>query len=390
MDEIFEELGNKVPEAFIDGITGHAHRLLGKPPSNPAYICNWDFDIGMITGEAKVPFLQAINAALDSFVYNLDDVENALPEMTPPDRDITFFRLNAAGALMRIPVDTDEIRIQLGPTTVGVDDRTSLLRSLKATISVQSFGAQVLRKGKVVATFDTALRITMLGRREDLLDHGPKQANHVREHDAQTRRAWFLYSTKKDHTQVDLETFEIDLPPLTPERVASVHSRSYIPKCTLRKGMTAVQDIHLASAFLAPDYGEWSCCKEQSGRVKTPIFREDEPPLHSAYGDVVLTHVDDLPAAQKTFIVEVSDDTILLLTPDVIQSAKLLFQALEITVCSLSLIMLIIGSCCVIGPVSIGDRLRALIRESRSFQCYFRPDYPPENASLFSRKQWTR
>ena len=217
--EIFEELAYKVPQAFVDGVTVHAHRLLGKPPSNPAYICNWDFDIGMITGEAKIPFLQAINAAIDSFTYNLVDVENALPEMTPPDRDITFLRVNAAGAAMRILVDTDEMRLELGPTTLGTDDRTSLLRSLKATISVQAFAAQVLHNGTVVASFKTAFRVTMLGRRQDLLDHGPKQAQHVREHDAPSRRAWFLYSKKKGHAQEDLETFEIDLPPLAPEHV---------------------------------------------------------------------------------------------------------------------------------------------------------------------------
>jgi hypothetical protein len=345
MNEIFQELGDKIPEAFINGITCHAHRLLGKPPSNPAYICNWDFDVGMITGDSKIPFLQAINAAIDSFVYNLDDVENALPEMTPPDRDVTFFRLNAAGVSMRIPVTTDEIRVQIGPTTVGVDDRTSLLRSLRATISMQSFAAQVLQRGKVVASFNSALRITMLGRRQDLLDHGPKQANHVREHDAPSRRAWFLYSKRRGHAQDDLDTFEIDLPPLVPERVASIHSRSYIPKCTLRKGNNDVPDIHLASAFLAPDYGAWKCGGENSRRVPTPVFSGDEPMLHSSYGEVVLTHVDSLPALQKTFIVEVSDDTSLLLTPDVIHFAKLLFQAFETTVFLIFGIRLIIGSC---------------------------------------------
>src|SRR6202035_2177521 len=68
MDGIFEDIDDKAPQVFVDGVTVHSHRLLGKPPSNPAYICNWDFDIGLITGEAKISFLQAINAALDSFI----------------------------------------------------------------------------------------------------------------------------------------------------------------------------------------------------------------------------------------------------------------------------------------------------------------------------------
>ena len=332
IDEIFEGLGGKIPEIFVDGIAVHAHRLLGKPPSNPAYICNWDFDIGMITGEVKIPFLQAINAALDSFIYHLIDMENALPEMTPPDRDITFLRVNAVGAALQIPVDAHEIRVELGPTTLGADDQTSLLRSLRSTITIQSFGVQVLQEGKAVASFNTALRVTMLGRRQDLLDHRLKQAQHVRDHDAPSRRAWFLYSKKKAHPQSGLEDVEIDLPPLAPEHVASLHSRPYIPKCPLRKGKDAVQDVNMASAFLAPEYWSWPCGDEHPGRISMPDFVDNDPKLHSSSGDIVLTHLNSLPGAQKSFIVEVSPETTLLLTPNVIHAANVLLQALDITV----------------------------------------------------------
>jgi hypothetical protein len=329
MDEIFEGLDNKVPQAFVDGLLVHAHRLLGRPPSNPAYICNWDFDIGKVTGEVKIPFLQAVNSAIDSFVYNLIDVENALPEITPPDRDITFLRVNAAGASLRIPVDTQEICIQLGPTTMGTDDRTSLLRSSRATISVQSFAVHVFNKGTVVASFNTALRVTTLGRRQDLLDHGPKQAKYVRDHDAPSRRAWFLYSKKRGRPEEDIDTFEIDLPPLAQERVASIHSRLYSPKCTLSKGKGQVPDIHFAGAFLGPDYGSWTCGDRDPRSPSTPAFNEDTPMQHSSYSDIVLTHIDNLPSAQKTFIIEISADTTLLLTPDAIHSLDVLIQAFE-------------------------------------------------------------
>jgi hypothetical protein len=335
MEEIFEELGNKVPQAFINGLTVHAHRLLGKPPSNPAYVCNWDFDIGLITGEAKIPFLQAINSALNSFVYNLDDVENALPEMTPLDRDITFIRLNAAGANMKIPVEEDEIHIQLGPTTIGADDRTSLLRSFRSTINVESFKVKIHPKGRVSASFKTALRITMLGRRPDLLDHGPKQSRHVRQNDAPSQRAWFLYSKRRSQSKFDFEAFEIDLPPLPQDRIANIHSQTYQPRCQLPTGKSTVPDIHMASSFLPPDYGS---SKGKDGRLRKPMrpkFKDDTPLLHSSYSDIVLTHVDNLPAAQKTFIVEVSEDTKLMITPHVIESFHVLFAAFEINVCTL-------------------------------------------------------
>jgi hypothetical protein len=334
MEDIFEDIGDKTPQAFVDGVTVHAHRLLGKPPSNPAYICNWDFDVGLITGEVKIAFLQAVNSAVDSFVYNLADVENALPEVSPLDRDITFLRVNAAGASLRIPVDTEEIRVQLGPTTLGADDRTSLLRSSRMTASIQSFAFQVIHlpEEKTVASFHTALRVTVLGRRQDLLDHGPKQATHVREHDEPTRRAWFLYSKKRGHAQEELDTFEIDLPPLAPARVSSLHAQTYVPKCSLPTSRREDAGIHFASSFLGPDYALAEGADGIPAGPTTPEFREVTPMLHSSYGDVVLTHVDGLPASQKTFIVEVSADTILLVTPGVIRSATVLFQALETTV----------------------------------------------------------
>ena len=332
MEEIFEELGDKIPEAFVDGVTVHAHRLLGKPPSNPAYICNWDFDIGMITGESKIPFLLAINSAIDSFVYNLVDVENALPDISPPDRDITFLRLNAAGAKLRIPIDKDEIRVQLGLTTLGADDRTSLLRSGRTTINIQSLALQILHEGRKVAAFNTALRTTILARRQDLLDHGPKQAKHVREHDAPSRRAWFLYSKRRSHAQADLETFEIDLPPLAQERVTNIHSRHYNPKSAPFKRKGQIPDIHFASAFMAPPYSSFDAMGDNPRRPMTPAFDETTPMLHSSYSDIVLTHVDNLPPAQKTFIIEVSADTALLLTPDVLMTVKAIYQAIETTV----------------------------------------------------------
>jgi hypothetical protein len=332
MEEIFEELGDKIPQAFVDGITVHAHRLLGKPPSNPAYICNWDFDIGMITGDSKMSFLLAVNSAIDSFVYNLIDVENALPDVTPPDRDITFLRLNAAGAALRIPIDKEEIQVQVGPTTLGTDDRTSLLRSGRITISVHSLVIQILHEHKKVASFNTAIRTTILVRRPDLLDHGPKQSRHVREHDAPSRRAWFLYDSRRGHAQEDLDTFEIDLPPLSQKRVNNIHSRNFNPRTTPFKWKSPIRDVHFASAFMAPDYSAFDLKSESPRRPAAPAFDETTPMLHSSYGDIVLTHVDNLPPAQKTFVVEISADTTLLLSPDALVSAKAIYQALDSTV----------------------------------------------------------
>jgi hypothetical protein len=262
-------------------------------------------------------------------------LENALPEISPPDRDITFLRVNAAGAKLRIPVSKDEIIIQLGPVTLGADDRTSLLRSSRATVSLQSLAISVRRDETTVASFTSSIRVTMLGRRPDLLDHGPKQSKHVRENDAPSRRAWFLYSKRKGHIEDDLDTFEIDLPQLAQERVTSLHSRSYIPNCNVRKSNIQVEEIHFASSYMAPEYISSSGDGDCTNQPASLSFQEATPMLHSSYSEIVSTHVDKLPAAQKTIIIELSTDTSLVLSPDVIQTAMALFQALETMVIGL-------------------------------------------------------
>jgi hypothetical protein len=386
VDEIFKDLGDKAPQAFVDGITVHAHRLLGKPPSNPAYICNWDFDLGMITGEVRVPFLQAINLALDSFIYNLEDLENALPDISHPDRDITFLRLSAAGSHLKLVVDAEEILICLGPVTLGADDRTSLLRSSKATLSIQSLVISILHDKTKVASFASSIRITVLGRRPDLLDHGPKQSNHVRQHDAQSRRAWYLYSKKKGHVEDDLDTFEIDLPPLPQERMENLHSGSYIPKCNVRKSKVESQGIHFASSYMAPDYALSPAGGKSPNQPSSLSFIEETPMLHSSYSEIIATHVDNLPKAQRTMIIECSTDTSLGLTPNVMDSAKVLFQAFD-TIVSIWTCLLLIGElCCVPGSISTRYGNRALDISARPIRRHIHPVHSPQDANMLARQ----
>ena len=44
-------------ELFIDGLAVYGHRVFGLPPTEPTYVCNWDFTVGAITGECSTDFL---------------------------------------------------------------------------------------------------------------------------------------------------------------------------------------------------------------------------------------------------------------------------------------------------------------------------------------------
>lgn len=58
-------------------------------------MCQWEFDIGRISGEIKPSFLLGLACFGQSFAYNLIDEDNAVPqEMESNDLpDVTFMKL---------------------------------------------------------------------------------------------------------------------------------------------------------------------------------------------------------------------------------------------------------------------------------------------------------
>jgi len=231
----------------------------------------------------------------------------------------------------------------------------------------------------------------VLGRRPDLLDHGPKQSKHVRQHDAPSRRAWYLYSKKKGHVEDDIDTFEIDLPPLYQERVESLHFGSYIPKCNMRKSQVENQEIHFASTYMAPDYTLSPAGGDCPNQPSSDPFVEETPMLHSSYSEIIATHVDNLPKAQKTIIIECSTDTSLVLTPNVMYSAQVLFQAFD-TIVSIWIRHLLIMEelCCVPGSVPTRYGNRALDISARPIRRHFHPVYCSQDAHMLARQRWPR
>lgn len=80
---------------LFKGVNVYAHRLFGPLPQCATYLCQWEFDIGKITGEIKPSFLLGLACFGQSFAYNLIDEDNAVPqEMESKDLpDVTFVKL---------------------------------------------------------------------------------------------------------------------------------------------------------------------------------------------------------------------------------------------------------------------------------------------------------
>ncbi|OCK83513.1 hypothetical protein K432DRAFT_423313 [Lepidopterella palustris CBS 459.81] len=195
-------------EIFIESVDIFGHRLFGLPPTEPTYVCNWDFDVGNISGECSGEFLEKAAGAARSFAFTFDDDENALPVSEPlVIYDSTFLRLKTKGLHVWLHVAKEVLLLSAGPITVDFNDLagTTFSQRLKvlipdltvACLDARSASRHRTRTGEqnVVEThafFQTTLSLNMLKRNSDFTLERDKQQSHMREHDQRTNRMPFL------------------------------------------------------------------------------------------------------------------------------------------------------------------------------------------------------
>ncbi|KAJ4317613.1 Macrophage colony-stimulating factor 1 receptor [Neodidymelliopsis sp. IMI 364377] len=203
-------------ELFIDSIVIFGHRLFGLPPTEPTYICNWDFDVGKISGECTSAFVETAAGAARSFAFTLDDDENSLPlTEIPVIHDATLLRLRTQDVHVWLHVAPEALLIKTSAVTLDFDDLAGDTFSQRLSACVPDFtvGAVDARSAsrhrtrsgekQVVEThafFQTTLSLNMLKRKLDFTSDREKQQAHMREHDQRTNRAHFMFKEEFDHT----------------------------------------------------------------------------------------------------------------------------------------------------------------------------------------------
>ncbi|KAL1608538.1 Macrophage colony-stimulating factor 1 receptor [Paraconiothyrium brasiliense] len=196
-------------EVFIDSLTIAGHRLFGLPPSEPTYVCNWDFDVGTISGECTSNFLAKAATSIKCFAFSLDDDENTLPITDPlVIHDSTFLRLRTHDIHLWLHVDKQVVLIGTGPVKLDFNDLAgdTFSRRLNAWIPNVRLSAiderAALRYGsrsrdtehvKSQAFFETTVSFTMFNRKLNFTEERKKQHTHMLEHDQRTNRAQFMY-----------------------------------------------------------------------------------------------------------------------------------------------------------------------------------------------------
>ena len=229
IDEVPEK--NSKPQAFIDGIEVLGHRLFGLPPSEPTYVCNWDFNIGDISGECSIGFIRDLVLAIQCFVLTFNDDENALP---PVGRaaiyDVTFLRANVSSVLVALRVEQAALILSTNTVKVELNDWTGVLFSDRLYALIPNLNLAMIddclldgqdnaqsMASKTYAFMNTTIEINKATRKVDVQHGRLLQQNYVALHDSCTHRVpWLFRSNDSGRSSKAPTTLRVPAMPLPP------------------------------------------------------------------------------------------------------------------------------------------------------------------------------
>lgn len=193
-------------QIFLDGLEVFGHRLFGLPPTEPTYVCNWDFDIGSVTGQCSVDLLRSLLLGIRCFVFSFDDRENALPPLNPSlIHDVTFLRLGIKPVDLSLQLDDTAFLLGTKGVWLEYNDwaRDGFSDRMKAKVSNLTFASIELkgvpndpRYGRADPTTHAYIIMTldlhMLKRKANFDQVLELQQNHLKLHDSRTNRTEWL------------------------------------------------------------------------------------------------------------------------------------------------------------------------------------------------------
>jgi hypothetical protein len=195
------------PQAFVDGISIYGHRLFGSAPSEPTYVCNWDFDVGRVSGECSSVFVRILLQAVRCFSFTLDDDENALPQShMPMIHDITFLSARIGNINLWFPLEEIAIQFGAGGLEVTFNDWAGKLFSERLRLEIPDIQLAAIDQNSAIrledqmyptmpthALLQLSILLRMVERKRDLAQERQLQQQHVQFHDQRTRRTdWLL------------------------------------------------------------------------------------------------------------------------------------------------------------------------------------------------------
>ena len=217
-------------QIFVDGLDVTGHRLFGLAPTEPTYVCNWDFEVGRVSGECTTGFVRSMSQVIKCFGLTFDDLENAVPSLlSPAIYDMTFLRLYVQPISVALRVDRTAFLIACAAISMNFNDYAGSRFSDRLWLSMPNitmslvdteFSAQksIDRTfGATHAAFRTAVELRKVSRAQNFESQRQLQQYHVALHDLRTQRTpWLVHDREQHHREIPSSTKAKIHPPAMP------------------------------------------------------------------------------------------------------------------------------------------------------------------------------
>ncbi|KAK2630457.1 hypothetical protein QTJ16_001277 [Diplocarpon rosae] len=193
-------------QLFIDGVNVYGNRLFGLPPTEPTYVCNWDFAVGTVSGECTSDFLTRLTNGGRAFGFSLDDDENALPPIAEPViHDVTFLRASVESIRVWLHIEETAFLFATDAISVNFNDWAGSHYSKKLNLEIPGLKigcvdaesasrhrSRIQHSVETHALLQTTLSFAMIERKLGFDEDRQLQQEHLKRHDQRTNRTQFL------------------------------------------------------------------------------------------------------------------------------------------------------------------------------------------------------
>lgn len=200
-------------ELFVDSTIIFGHRLFGLPPTEPTYLCSWEFDVGKISGDCTSEFVETAAGVARSFAFTLDDDENTLPLTEfPVIHDATFLRLTTHDISVCVHIAQEALLLKTSPVSVNFNDLAGSTFSQRLNVLIPDFTISAVPSKSVShhrarskekeavtpqAYLQTSVSLNLLTRKLDFSEERAQQQAHMRMHDKRTNRTRFMLADER-------------------------------------------------------------------------------------------------------------------------------------------------------------------------------------------------
>ena len=308
----------------LNSMQVYGHRLFGLPPTEPTYVCNWDFDIGQIEGDCSMHFLHNLSQAINCFGLTFPDAENAVPSRHVSQiHDVTFLRarLQPISIGMRIEqtallLESDDISIKFNDWAGSrFSDHFSavlprIILSLVDSTGIMSSDTVNSNLVKTYACLQTALDVRSVSRKPAFEEDREHQQRHILLQDSRTQRTpWLIRpSTYLQHQSTAMPPAKTRPPamdfPAMPAPFSSIgvsRSRPSSVSSVKTASMESLRRPRRKSSFLsASSITKKSKNQGRGTRIK-PVMEESRT-AYRADGNAVVSESSDNTIEQRRSI----------------------------------------------------------------------------------------